>query len=167
MLSERDKISYAKAVLRRQYTGNSQTAGPLVTGKFYRITQFKTGDDFRNVGGPSRTGGYCSGWHMTGGIFEATGTTPTVWTKGSRLTELKVAELRTYADTVFTAATQTVTLVSTSFEGGGGGGQITFEKSILGMAIEQLLAEFDPDHTAASVASTFPRRAGGYRVLIG
>jgi hypothetical protein len=163
MLSERSKIQYAKSVLRRQYTGASQTVGPLVSGKFYRITQFVSGDDFRNVGAavPSRLCG--SGYHNTGHIFEATGTTPTVWTNASKLTELKVVELRAYSLEVFNEASDTIAITAGSFEGGSGSGQLVFEKSLLGIAIEQLLQEMDPSyvHTPA-----FPRRAMGITVRL-
>jgi hypothetical protein len=164
MLSEASKIQYAKAVLRRQYTGDSQTVGPLVANKFYRITKFVTGDDFGNVGIPTKITFGSKG--RTGMIFQATGIAPTVWTAGSKLTELKVVDLRAKADEVFNAATDTITLTSTSFEGGSQAGQITFEKAELGMAIESLLAEMDPDYVPNTSAAT-PRRQSSYRVLMG
>jgi hypothetical protein len=140
---DREKTAYAKAVLRRQYTGASTTSGVLVSGKFYRITKFVSGDDFSNVGAPSVRG---SAKGHTGSVFEATGTTPTVWTHSSKLTELKVAALRAYSLEVFAAASEQIAITAGSFEGGQGSGQIVFEKSILGVAIEELLAEFDPDY---------------------
>jgi hypothetical protein len=163
MLPERQKLQYAKAVLRRTYTGASQTSGLLTTGKFYRITSFVSGDDFRNVGAavPSRR---CGGYHVSGSVFEATGTTPTLWTHSSRLTELKVPELRAYSLEVFAQASDTqVAITSTNYEGGGAAGQLTFEKSVLGMAIESLLAEMDPDYVPES---PLPRRPGGIRLLV-
>lgn len=163
MLSERSKIQYAKSVLRRQYTGATTTSGVLVSGKFYRITQFVTGDDFRNVGAGVLTRICGTGYHNTGQIFQATGTTPTVWTKASRLTELKVVELRAKADEVFTEASDTIAITSGTFEGGSGTGQLVFEKSLLGLAIEQLLAEFDPDYVSTSA---IPRKSFGVTVRL-
>lgn len=163
MLSERSKIGYAKSVLRRQYTGASTTTGVLVSGKFYRITHFVSGDDFRNVGAPVPTRRCGSGYHTTGQIFEATGTTPTVWTHASKLTEIKVAELRAYAAAVFAAAKDPVTLTSGSFEGGQGSGIVTFEKTNEGIAIEQLLQEMDPDYVHTQI---FPRRSMGVTVRL-
>lgn len=163
MLSERSKLQYARSVLRRQYTGASATSGLLVVDKFYRITQFVPGDDFRNVGGTS-TGRFCgSGYHRSGQIFQATGTTPTVWTHVSRLTELLVVELRVYSLAVFAEASDMIALTSASFEGGQGSGQLVFEKSLLGLAIEQLLAEFDPDYVATP---PMPRRPSGITVRL-
>lgn len=51
------------------------------------------------------------------------------------------AGLATLADEVFAEATDTVTLTGTSFEGGSGSGQITFEKALLGAAVEEVLEE--------------------------
>jgi hypothetical protein len=166
MLSERSKIQYAKSVLRRQYTGASITSGVLVSGKFYRITQFVSGDDFRNVGALRPTGNcglWCGGYHMSGQIFEATGTTPTVWTHASKLTEIKVAELRAYSEEVFAEASDTIVITSGSFEGGQGSGQLVFEKTLLGLAIEQLLAEMDPDYVHTQI---FPRKSFGMTVRL-
>lgn len=59
-----------------------------------------------------------------------------------------LAELKTLATTIWETATDTVTLTSNSHEGGGASGQITFEKAILGMAIEQLIEEQDTDVVA-------------------
>jgi hypothetical protein len=55
----------------------SQTSGSLVIDQRYIITNFVAGDDFTNVGAAS---------NATGVIFQATGTTPTTWTNGSKLT---------------------------------------------------------------------------------
>lgn len=165
MLSERSKIQYAKSVLRRQYTGASTTSGVLVSGKFYRITHFVSGDDFRNVGGTLASRSCGSGYHATGQIFQATGTTPTVWTHASKLTELKVVELRAKAAEVYDdAAHPGVTINSGSFEGGQGSGVVTFEKTNEGIAIEQLLAEFDPDYVSTS---PIPRKSSGITVRQG
>ena len=56
-------------------------------------------------------------------------------------------ELKQLADDVYNAATQTITLRSGAFEGGSHSGDITFEKALLGQAIEELIAETDPDYT--------------------
>jgi hypothetical protein len=157
---DREKTAYAKSVLRRQYTGASTTSGALVSGKFYRITSFVSGDDFSNVGAPANR---CWGNKgHTGSVFEATGTTPTVWTHASKVTELKVAELRAYSLEVFAQASEQIAITAGSFEGGQGSGQIVFEKSILGIAIEELLAEFDPDYVPDRPrASGFVMQFGG------
>jgi len=58
------------------------TSGTLVVGKRYAITTFVAGDDFANVAT------VISGTiNTTGCEFLATGTTPTVWTNGSTLTD--------------------------------------------------------------------------------
>ena len=54
---------------------NTQTSGSLIVDFTYRIILYVTGDDFTNVGGSN----------LTGAVFVATGTTPTVWTNGSQL----------------------------------------------------------------------------------
>jgi hypothetical protein len=136
--SDRSKIDYAKKRLRRNYIGDDLTSGPLETGKFYRISNLVSGDDFTNVGA-SR--------NAVGLIFKATGTTPTTWANGSTLNEIKVDTLKADADIVFEAATRTVTLTSGSFEGGAHAGQITFEKDLLGQALEELIEELDPNYT--------------------
>lgn len=63
-----------------------------------------------------------------------------------------LAELKTLADTVFETATDTVTLTSNNYEGGGASGQVTFEKALIGAAIEDLIAEQDTDVAAAQPA---------------
>lgn len=55
-----------------------QTSGVLVSGEKYLIVEMKGSDDFSNVGASGAVG-------YTGEVFEATGTTPTVWTDGSPL----------------------------------------------------------------------------------
>lgn len=57
----------------------AQTAGPLVSGKRYLITDYVALDNFTNVGATA---------NATGNIFPATGTTPTTWTHGSSLQEI-------------------------------------------------------------------------------
>ncbi len=58
------------------YIASFITAGPLVIGTEYVIAEYKAGDDFTNVGATS---------NATGTVFTATGTAPTVYTKGSKL----------------------------------------------------------------------------------
>lgn len=57
---------------------NTQTSGVLIVDFTYRIILYVSGDDFTNVGGSN----------ITGAVFVATGTTPTVWTQGSQLQAL-------------------------------------------------------------------------------
>ena len=52
------------------------TSGTLVVGKWYKIVDYHTGDDFTNVGAPQ---------NVTGQWFCATGTTPANWANGSVL----------------------------------------------------------------------------------
>ncbi len=54
------------------------------------------------------------------------------------------AGLRALAATTFAEATDSVTITTTGFEGGSAGGQVTFEKALLGIAIEEVLAEQAP-----------------------
>jgi hypothetical protein len=105
----RRQIEYAKKRLRRKYRGPDLTSGPLTVGKCYQLTRFGIGDDFTNVG--------ASGISLdhAGEIFKATGTTPAVWSHGSVLNEIAIADLTRDADTVFEAATQTVTIRSGAF----------------------------------------------------
>lgn len=56
----------------------------------------------------------------------------------------QLPQLKTLADTTFAEATDTVTLTSNSFEGGSASGEITFDKTVLLTAIEELIAEVDP-----------------------
>jgi hypothetical protein len=58
-------------------TKTTTTSGELVTGQTYKILTYNPGDDFTNVGATSNS---------TGVSFVATGTTPTVWTNLSELT---------------------------------------------------------------------------------
>lgn len=59
-----------------------------------------------------------------------------------------LAALKTLADEVFATATDEVTINSVSYEGGSAGGQIKFDKIILGQALEQRIAELDPEYVA-------------------
>jgi hypothetical protein len=56
-------------------TTNTQNSGTLSIGTTYSIIFYVTGDDFTNVGGTN----------VTGAVFVATDTTPTVWTNQSEL----------------------------------------------------------------------------------
>lgn len=158
MTTDRQKIDYAKSYLRRKNTGANTIVGPLTVDKYYRLTSLGAGDDFTNVGASAVS------LDHAGEIFKATGITPTDWSHGSILNEIKIDDLKTLADTTFAAATDTITLTSGAFEGGSGTGEITFEKASLGIAIEELLQELDPSYfTAAPI----PRRELGVTVRLG
>jgi hypothetical protein len=151
-----DKIAYAKAVFRRQYCGAPLTSGTLEAGKVYQFLSIKSGDDFTNVGADSD--------QRLGSVFKATGTTPTSWANGTKLSLINVAGLKTLSLQVFDAATNPgVTLTQLGFEGGSGTGVLTFEKSLLGQAIEEMLAELDPDYVAPA---TVPRQEIGMTVRL-
>lgn len=152
-MSDRIKIEYAKKRLRRNYTGADLTSGAVVVGKYYRISSFISGDDFKNVGATT---------NVAGKIFKATGTTPTTWINGSTLNEITVANMKSDADIVFESATDTVTLTSSGFEGGTSSGEITFPKDVLGQALEELIEEFDPGWRPI-----IPRREIGVTVRLG
>lgn len=67
------------ALLSQSGDGTStQTTGPLTVGKRYKITSYVAGDDFLNVGASA---------NATNEEFTATGTTPTVWSNASELTD--------------------------------------------------------------------------------
>jgi hypothetical protein len=55
--------------------GTELTSGTLTSSKKYKIIEYKSGDDFTNIGGTN----------VTGNQFIASGTTPTTWTNSSRL----------------------------------------------------------------------------------
>lgn len=63
-----------------------------------------------------------------------------------KYTVANLADLKTLADDVFASATDEVAINTVTYEGGSAGGQIVFDKVILGQAIEQLIAEIDPDY---------------------
>lgn len=67
-----------------------------------------------------------------------------------------VSELKTLADEVFAEASETVTITGTSYEGGSANGSITFDKAILGRAIEKLLEALDPDYLPPPAATGIP-----------
>jgi hypothetical protein len=54
--------------------------------------------------------------------------------------------LKTYSLQVFAEATDSITVRSVNSEGGGVSGEITFEKVLLGQAIEELIQELDPTY---------------------
>ena len=65
-------------------TGSVTTSGSLVIGNVYVIDAFVTGDNFTNVAN------VLSGTvNVSGCIFIATGTTPTTWTNGSSLRQIR------------------------------------------------------------------------------
>lgn len=155
MLSDRGKIEYAKKRLRRNYTGADLTSGALEVDKYYQISNFVTGDDFKNVGAHANS---------SGDVFKATGTTPATWAGGSTLNEIKLTDLKADADKTFESASSTVTLTAFAHEGGTQSGEITFDKSLLGEALEELIAEFDPNYKEAAV---IPRTPLGAVVRLG
>ena len=157
-MADRSKIEYAKRRLRRNYIGADLVAGPLVVGSYYRLTSLGAGDDFTNVGASAIS------LNRSGEIFKATGTTPTTWTNGSVLNEIKLVTMKTDADIVFESATSTITLTSSAFEGGTGSGEITFPKDVLGQALEELIEELDPGFIAPTV---IPRKEIGVTVRLG
>jgi hypothetical protein len=56
-----------------------------------------------------------------------------------------LAGLRRLADTVASGATEVVTITGMGLEGGSSSGQITFERMAYLSAIEDVIAEIDPD----------------------
>ncbi len=62
------------------------TSGLLTVGTWYILKNYVTGDDFTNVGAASNTSGI---------EFQATGTTPTVWTNASTLDD---SDIKTHTD---------------------------------------------------------------------
>ncbi len=58
---------------------------------------------------------------------------------------LDLLGLKALADRVVVAATQAVTITGTAHEGGSGQGTITFEPMAYLAAVEEIIAEFDPD----------------------
>ncbi|CAN5459252.1 hypothetical protein BH20VER3_BH20VER3_00580 [soil metagenome] len=138
MPGDRSKIDYAKGYFRRTYTVSpALTSGLLVAGKNYQILRFIAGDDFSNVGAPA---------NAAGTVFIATGTTPATWSNGSRVAEILLDDLRQLAADTFASASDEVTINTVSYEGGSAGGQVKFEKVLVGIALEELLAELDPDY---------------------
>jgi hypothetical protein len=141
--SDEQKLAYAYSYLRRQYVGPRLTAGPLTTNGVYFLQSYVSGDNFTNVGAAE---------NQAGSVFAATGTAPAAWTRGSILRLVNLVALKELAATTFSSATDLITITSGTFEGGQGTGVVTFEKVILGLAIEKLLAEFDPDYDAPAAA---------------
>jgi hypothetical protein len=87
----RRQIEYAKKRLRRKYRGPDLTSGDLVQGKYYAISIYGSGNDFKNVGAQK---------NAAGEIFKATGATPSTWTS-SVLSEIKLDQLKSDADAQF------------------------------------------------------------------
>lgn len=67
----------------------------------------------------------------------------------------RLDDLKALARDVFASATEEVALTTTSFEGGAAGGQIKFDKTLLGLAIEKLLAEYGGAASSRVVFSSF------------
>lgn len=61
----------------------------------------------------------------------------------------KLAALKALAIEVNATATDTITLTSLTLEAGQATGAVTFEKVIIGLAIEEWLEQIDPDFVAA------------------
>lgn len=162
-ISDRNKIEYAKRVLRRTYAvGAILSAGALVANKYYQVIHLDSRDDLSNVGLTNSRGLGPSDFDGT--VFIATGTAPTTFANGTRLQQYDVAKLITDANAVYSGATKAVTLKSTSSEGGSQSGDITFERVLLGMAYEELIAELDPNYV---LPSPVPRVPIGTTVRLG
>lgn len=58
-----------------------------------------------------------------------------------------IALLKTMADTAFASATQTVEIITTAGPLGTTGAALKFDKTVLLLAIEELLREMDPTNT--------------------
>lgn len=58
-----------------------------------------------------------------------------------------VPGLKALATEVFEIATDEVVITSQGFEGGSASGTLRFDKALLGLAIEELIAELDPTNT--------------------
>ena len=72
--------------------GAELTSGTLSNTIRYYIVEFKSGDDFTNLGAAS---------NATGIEFDSTGATPTTWTNGSRLVASPVFSVKGELDLVF------------------------------------------------------------------
>jgi hypothetical protein len=77
--AEKTEIDATKTSLG--YPTNCVSSGTLTIGTTYLVVDFKTGDDFKNVGG----------YNVNGASFVATGTTPTTWTNGTVLLPKKTS----------------------------------------------------------------------------
>lgn len=152
MLSDRAKIDNTKKVLRRRYLGDPITSGALVAGKYYVFANFVSGDDFSNVIPQQIYCGTTQG--RTDLLFKAKDTAPTVWAHASELREWKLDELKALGEQAYESAKKTVTITGTGFEGGDARGEITFDRSILATAVEELIEETDPGYV-------MPVRQGG------
>lgn len=85
------KIFVAKGTVPTLWTGpgpsilslqNLVTAFPLISGSYYRIFDYKAGDDFSQVGGP---GPAAQDGYWNGTLFKATIVSSSGWTNGSKL----------------------------------------------------------------------------------
>lgn len=64
-----------------------------------------------------------------------------------------LAGLKTLADRIAEGAFAAVTITGQTFEGGSAQGTVTFEKLAYLGAVEQIIAELDPDHTPMAPAA--------------
>lgn len=62
-----------------------------------------------------------------------------------------VPGLKAQAAALFDIATEEVVITSQGFEGGSASGTVRFDKTIIGLAIEELIAELDPDNAPSSL----------------
>lgn len=93
--------------------GTEQSSGTLTSATKYKIIEYKSGDNFTNVGASS---------NATGVQFTASGTTPTTWTNGSRLVPVPVVVSRGVVDFTFSDAVPSdnfIVLVANSKYGNG------------------------------------------------
>ena len=81
--------------------GTEVTSGTLTSAKKYKIIEYKSGDDFTNIGGTN----------VTGNQFTTTGTTPTTWTNGSRLVLVPTVSSKGVISFVFSTAMPSVNYV--------------------------------------------------------
>lgn len=77
--------------------GTEQTSGVLISSTLYKIIEYKSGDDFTNIGGTN----------VTGNQFTASSTTPTTWTNGSRLVPVPTVASRGVISFTFSVAPPT------------------------------------------------------------
>lgn len=161
MPSDRLLIETDKAALRRQYSTPPvlTNGGALVVGKYYQILAWGSNDNFQNVGAPRLGSG-----DLPGKVFIAAGTTPAVWANGTRVLLIDVPALKTYATTLYDGTPSDVELTSATREGVAGSGQISNNLRIRRIAVEELIAELDPEFIAPA---PLPRRPIGVTVRLG
>ncbi len=62
-------------------------------------------------------------------------------------------QLKALSVECFNEVSDVVTLTTNSYEGGSAGGTITFEKAVIGLACERLIAELEPSSQSPQKAS--------------